>query len=553
MHKLSILILNGLLIMHTIFSMEEPSINSSHVMLMKKLERAIWKHKNNQCKEIIEKNSTIINEHIKFYSGDSGTPLHLAVGYDNIFATQLLLQMNASVNNKTTIYHYTPLHMARNKAIIKLLLKHGANLNNVDYQGASPLCHVLFHYSLVDHDYNFNYSRIKLNIDQRCNLAHCLLKSGASINQIVDNQSNNLLHCAVNNNDSTITSFLLQHGIDIEHKNLNGETALENGIFSYSNRQDALKAFNDKGIIFICNSYRNDIFELLKDNAQQFKKFVHPDSTSSHKINVENMVAKLFMVVQQNKNNKENNNTIIYDKRKGYCFKYTSCEDLEHWIGKETIDYIKKYLHDRCQQALSFAKNGDYNQLKEIVRRYPYILSYNKQITFELLHHMMIKGNKKVFTWLLNRNPDINRTADVNNHYNTLLHEAIMHENSHAIELLIKNNCSLTRENTNSQTPINLLYNINNKECIKAFNNAFADKFFSIYSHQSYYQEIKKVLKMGFDVNICDKNGEMLLLRAAKSHPEKCSLLLKYGAIITQEIVDSNVLQNYEQNYKKTT
>ena len=540
MQKIYVIILNSLLIVHSSFGMEESLINVPKMMLLKELEDAIWDHNDDQCKEIIEKNPTIINEQIEFGSGNFGTLLHIAVGYDNIFTTQLLLQKNAFVNSKTIDAHYTPLHMAHNKAIVKLLLKAGASLNKVDYRGASPLYHVLFRHGSIYNNYGLRYTKkINFDIHQRCNIAHYLLKSGANINQSVDNQTNSLLHCAVEHNDSKIASFLLHHGINIDHRNLDGKTALEKAIFNWFNRESVLKAFNNKGIICIYNHYWSDIFQLLKNNAQQFKEFVHPHSTSPQKVNVENIVAKLFMVAQHNKNNNLHDNKIIYDRHKGYCFKYTSCEDLEHWVGKEAIDYVKKYLYDRCQQALMFAKNNDYKSLKDLIRRYPYILSYDKQITFELLHHVMINGNEDIFAWLLQHNPDISGIADCNNDYNTLLHEAIVHKKAYAIELLIKNNISLTRWNTCSKSPIALLDKINNKNCIDSFNNAFADKFFSTYSYQPYYQEIKKCLKAGFNVNICDKNGNSLLLRAVKTHPEKCSLLLKNNASVTQEIIDN--------------
>ena len=109
-----------------------------------------------------------------------------------------------------------------------------------------------------------------------------------------------------------------------------------------------------------------------------------------------------------------------------------------------------------------------------------------------------------------------------------------------AFELLIANNISLTTENKSQQTPLDVLYEVVNWDCINAFNNAVAEKIFSTYSYEPYYQEIKKLLKdVLFDINFCGKDGKTLLRRAAESYPDKCSLLLKNGATVTQAIIDS--------------
>jgi ankyrin repeat protein len=542
MQKLDIVVLSCLLIVGSNFGMEESLINSPKMMQIKQLERAIWLHENDQCKEIIKKNPVIVNEVIKILVPfeDRGQPLHIAVKWGNIFTAQLLLQSNVLVNSKMVFTYYTPLHMARSKEMIKLLLGYGAPLDSIDYKGRTPLYHMLFN--------DGNYGRdVYIDINQRCDLALYLLKSGANINQVIDNQGDSLLHCAVQDNNFTIISFLLHNGIDREYKNLDGKTAFDLGILNWSKRKNALKAFNNKGFFFTSN----DVFELLKNNAQQFKEFIDLNGTSSKKVKVENLIADLFMVVNQTKDNQKNKDGIIHYPHKGYCFKYASCEDLEKWVGKEAIDYVKKHLSDRCQMALSFAKNGEFKQLKNIVRVYPYVLSYGKQVAFDLLHYVMMSDNKNIFTYLLNNNPDISGFARSHNCYNTLLHEAVVHKKAYAIELLIKNNSSLTKRNTCSESPIALLHKINDTECINSFNNTFAEKFFSTYSYEPYYQEIKNFFKEDFDVNICDKDGKALLLRAVKSHPEKCSLLLKHGAIVTQEIIDNTSSQELRMKLQK--
>jgi len=534
MQQLGAIILSGLLVMGSCFGMEESLTTFSEAQISK-LESVIFLHEHDKCKAIIENNPAIVNADIKAWVGGFFKPLHLAVEKNNIFATELFLKMNASVNQKTTSNYYTPLHMARSKEMVKLLLKHGADVKSIDWRQATPLYHMLFFSG------GYHYGRRNIDIIQRCDGAHCLIKRGANINQPIDNQGNSLLHYAVEDNNPAITKFLLQHHADINHKNKDDKTALEKGIFNWSNRQSTLKAFRDKGIICCREGVWPNFFESLRDNAKVFKEYMNVECFAFRKIEVENMIADIFTAIQQNKNASTSDNKIIKYEQKGYCLNNITYEDLEQWVGKDAIDYIKKHLNDRCYQALSLAVSGEYKKLKDIVSRYPYVLSYDKQIAFQLVHWVMMSGDKDAFAWLLGNNPDLGGVSKVTANYcynNSLLHEAIVHKKAYAIELLIKNNSSLTVWNACSKSPIALLYAMNDKDCIQSFNNAFAEKIFSTYSYQSYYQEIKKFLKTGFNINSCDKDGKTLLQRAVQAHPEKCSLLLKHGATVTQEIID---------------
>ena len=65
------------------------------------------------------------------------------------------------------------------------------------------------------------------------------------------------------------------------------------------------------------------------------------------------------MIVQQNKNNYPRDINAVIKAitfayyAQGYCFDNPSFDDLENWVGKEAIDYVKQHLHNRCEEVLS--------------------------------------------------------------------------------------------------------------------------------------------------------------------------------------------------------
>jgi ankyrin repeat protein len=165
---------------------------------------------------------------------------------------------------------------------------------------------------------------------------------------------------------------------------------------------------------------------------------------------------------------------------------------------------------------------------------YPFTLRYNKKIVFELLHHLMCE-NGKVFSGILYNKPDL---TVVDEDGNTLLHRAVELKNAEAIGLLIKQGALLCIANNKRKTPIDLLYDVDDQKCIKVFESSFIAQFFKTYSYQTLYKDYKKIIQSGFDVNMCDEKGQSMLWKAVKEHPEKLSFLLKYGAIVTQEMID---------------
>lgn len=499
------------------------------------------------CKSIIEKYPDAVNGECapSNNSYDLCTPLHIAVDRDNVPAAQLLLTHKALINAQTKQSQLTSLHMIHSKEMAKLLLCNGANLHSRDRYGRVLLHHVLFECSPYTYNLPGRYDRPQpsnqyeqYKSSNRYDIAHYLLKKGVDSNEVIDEQGNSLLHIAVHN--SIATQLLLRHNANPESKSLKGENLIGMIINNWPHYKSVMAQLSDKRIIFfpLCEHVLGDhVLGLLQNGAKKFKNLMLPGRAIKDKKKAEDSLARLFMMLQQGDNDSSQGEKIIEYRSYGYLFNNASFTDLEMWVGQEGIDYVKEHLSNRCQEALIAADKGQDELLERMVIEHPFVLAYDKEIAFQVLCRGIVSHRNNMVFHFLNQKivPDVN----VVRNSLSLLAIAIGCKNAASVALLIKNN-SVVTSYAYGMTIIDLLYHYNDQESIEAFYNAFADNFFSTYSYQAYYQEIKKILKTSkFDINYRDKKGETLLHRAAKFYPEKCSLLLKYGARVTQHIIDS--------------
>ncbi|XP_057335133.1 putative ankyrin repeat protein RF_0381 [Microplitis mediator] len=138
------------------------------------------------------------------------TPLQIAVDQSKEEMVELLLKGNADPNLNTHICG-TPLICAINKGklpIIKLLLTYGADVNSLSVPG------------------NLQASPLHLAVDIRNSEAVELILNDCVVDiNIVTVHKNSALHYAVFAKDDNIIRQLLNAGVDINLKNVDGETA----------------------------------------------------------------------------------------------------------------------------------------------------------------------------------------------------------------------------------------------------------------------------------------------------------------------------------------
>lgn len=120
------------------------------------------------------------NFHILDYAGY--TPLHLAVWHNRVEMVRLLLEKGANVDLKTEYRGHTPLMFACfNITITKLLLKHGANINEQNDEGWTVL-----HYACLDKRYDVIKELLNWNVDLTLKNSHNLTVFDLSVKPVIE-------------------------------------------------------------------------------------------------------------------------------------------------------------------------------------------------------------------------------------------------------------------------------------------------------------------------------------------------------------------------------
>ena len=145
-------------------------------------------------------------------------------------------QDTLDINATTDSFKFTPLHWAvqkNNKRIIKLLIKHGAQVNCRDIAQMTPL-----HYAPnqkiatlligkgADVNAQSNFGASPLHCAESQTLALSLIRYGAHVNSI-NNGGKTPLHYAIDRGSIAIVRLLLSRGADIYKQDHNQESAFE--------------------------------------------------------------------------------------------------------------------------------------------------------------------------------------------------------------------------------------------------------------------------------------------------------------------------------------
>lgn len=344
--------------------------------------------------EFIKKNPYIVSAWVEksFLSDDTYSLLHCGVEHDRVSEVKALLEAgDVHINTATEKNKYTPLHMVKSKEMAELLLGHGAELEEQDIEGDTPLSHVLFHRMRSD-----EYSRtidVKYTDEGTSDeLRYYLLQQGANPS-VVDNRGYSLLHRIIGigfrqGYPYKYITLLMRFGADIELEDLDGKTAYEYAIerksntemvvdqlrrcnilavkdrlsnldiYQHSGAEVVLKDLRQYNIVFVkdaflighrngnenlcqCCRFRQtgNLLELLQNGAKEFKMCIAQHSGLCHII-IKDMLIDLLKMAQKN----QGRGKIIYYKDRGYLFNKVKMTDLERWCGKDSVDYLCEYF-----------------------------------------------------------------------------------------------------------------------------------------------------------------------------------------------------------------
>ncbi len=165
------------------------------------------------------------------------TPLHEAANRGRTEIVSYLLSKGADPNAQN-VSGETPLHMAANMEIARLMIKAGANVNAEDNDGRPPLLSILEKKSasidmiqlLLDSGAKANATDAKgataLHLCSDPDLVELFVKRGADVNA-KDMSGNTPLHEAYKSRKTNNVEALMRHGADASLTNLGGATPFD--------------------------------------------------------------------------------------------------------------------------------------------------------------------------------------------------------------------------------------------------------------------------------------------------------------------------------------
>lgn len=395
------------------------------------------------------------------------TPVHLAAMEGNSVALKRLLSVSQKSINAVTERGDTPLHLASNKRVARLLLENGATVKQRNKSQYTPLYEAL--YGIVySHEPYFDVARY-------------LLQHRAKINQKI-RYGETVLHSATHKNmNYAHAQFLLSNGADADVADSLGDTPFDR-IVTQNGQWEIFQQF---GYSYYHTDAAEDPFELFKKDPSLFFE----------KDTIGNFVRDLYFNAQrQEKEGKTFHNKQdaivmkIGNDSKIYIFKKPTFADLEVCFGEHAVTYMRSYFEDlfvRAQRAIS--ERGE--RLSDVPCKY-----------------------------------DINGVDECGN---SLLHIAVEYERIDQIRWLIQNGIDCTIKNNDNKLAFDYLVKSANFFCVAAFVDTLAKKFFE----RNLDHKIEKfVLNRLFHWKRLTEQSRMnYFLKAVCERPEICSFFLKKG------------------------
>jgi ankyrin repeat protein len=242
------------------------------------------------------------------------TPLWIAARYGKTGACRRLIRLGALVNIFSLSEQNSPLHIAKNNEIVKILLEAGADIQQKNYYGCTP---------------------VLTQVQQNPASISILLKAGANPND-KDTIGYSVLHKAVWwGCSSKIIQILLDNGANPSYCDPYGNFPFD--MIDLSS-DDCVMPFEKYGYIAFAKNKESYLYTLLKNNGCFLRQHVE----RGNKAKILPVLHKLFTCVDkwQKQWTEQLREQQQYKKNKqGIYFKYPSYGQLEYIFGKYAIQY----------------------------------------------------------------------------------------------------------------------------------------------------------------------------------------------------------------------
>jgi len=402
---------------------------------------------------------------------------------------------NITENNKLSCSKITPLIYAvghKNLNLIELFIKNGANVNDKDTKGATPLYYAITH-------------------SQKIEIVEYLIDNGADVNEIINDENETVIFSAIKYEQYDIIKLLVDRGANVNHKNKQNKIPL--GTVMYRKN---------------CSQ----LFEYLISDEIDFQELDrHGKSLFHYSITSGN--TDVFNYIMDNVENIDIN---LLDKQQN--------TPLMLAVYFKNIDFVLKilerkpnieYRNARLENALYIAvEKNSYKIAKLLLENGAKVDNSNIEINRKMLFNavtsyriiqLLIKNGFEINNYIINT---------PNKYGNYPLSIATRHRKLSSIRFLLANNANPYMNNSNHNLPLQEItvgyYNNrfeNFKKVIECYedygvdinelNENGEDLLFCVISRSyntSYLEEIIKFLieEKGADVNIKNNNGVSFLM-----------------------------------------
>ncbi len=264
------------------------SINTKYRGLVNLITFATWQN----CDEEIYSKLVSNGANINYIDIDGYSPIYDAIISNNVKIFKLFLKIGANVKiydkNKfpSNLLHFAVFTNA-DAEIMKILVDNGVNINQKDFDGLTPL-HCAIH-------------------DNNIKAITTLVNLGANINILTD-KGLNLLGYAIEVQSGTQTlSKVLNLGLDINHKDVNGNTPLHNAIINGQNYQRIKWLLDNNSNLLAKNNDNLTPFDLCKNNIKLETLFHEYGYINSHSKDV--TTAETILINKEINGNKATTDT----------------------------------------------------------------------------------------------------------------------------------------------------------------------------------------------------------------------------------------------------
>lgn len=336
------------------------------------------------------------------FSAVNAGEIHDAVRKGDLARVKAILEKNPGVINEqdTALFEMTPLETAVSKgnaAMVRLLLKLGANVNYLDNRKRTPLF------------YAGNVETIKI-----------LLEAGADINARDDNDETPL-HCAVHNEKIAIVKYLIDNGADIEaRENFMQLTPLLYSVFWFQGKEEVVSL-----LLIECGA---DITKKDKEGNTTLHLAAKNNSTSK--------IVAILLLKDADVNVRNNNGELPVDLAK-------EKENENSWLMLSTKGILRDLF---CLATL-----GDMHKVYTFISQNPDIITAKNSEGITPLHFAAITDNLKLAKLLLLRGADIH-TKDYNGR--TPLYWAARETCPDIVDLLVKKGADVNATDLEGLTPL---------------------------------------------------------------------------------------------------